>query len=463
LHDKVKALVTVLGHELPISSFRDATLARRYIATRMAKGAGDRTIARELKTLVRALKRAKSMGLWSGELDAVIPDDFEPSTAPMGDSITRPQARQIFPHLSPDSAAAMAFALATASEMSALRHALRSDIPDDLEASRAIRVRGTKNAARDDLVPLVTDEQRVLLAFAREHGCGKEGRLFGNLHRFPKELREACVAEQITHVSPHDLRRSAGQWMVDLAVPIELVSKFMRHTSVETTMRFYASVQRIDLTDRILDAIDPRYAAKAHASRTHRPVVPTLDAIPAPRRSGTLYEVDGVARTLTEWSQASGIPKPTLLYRVTTAGRSMANALAMGRANQRARRTRTPAPEGSASVEDGSTAAETAAVLRQSPDPEPSRPAAPGPRETPRDRQSKKTTTAAPVPQYPRTPPEFADISTAPAASAEPQERPETTENPARPRGLEPPTNGLEDSVGRRIRRGKMRDASIRA
>jgi hypothetical protein len=94
--------------------------------------------------------------------------------------------------------------------------------------------------------------------------------------------------------------------------------------------------------------------------------VPTLDTIPPPRRSGTLYEVDGVARTLTEWSQASGIPKPTLLYRVTTAGRVMADALAMGRAKHRERRPRTQPEAASEAVEDGSTAPETAAKLRQS-------------------------------------------------------------------------------------------------
>ena len=45
-----------------------------------------------------------------------------------------------------------------------------------------------------------------------------------------KELRTACIAEQIIAVSPHDQRRAAAQWMVDFGVPIELVSKLMRHS-----------------------------------------------------------------------------------------------------------------------------------------------------------------------------------------------------------------------------------------
>jgi hypothetical protein len=41
-----------------------------------------------------------------------------------------------------------------------------------------------------------------------------------------------------------------------IGVPIELVSKFMRHTDTRATERIYASVQRRHLVDRMLDVID---------------------------------------------------------------------------------------------------------------------------------------------------------------------------------------------------------------
>jgi len=334
ISDKTRPLVTILGHETSIASFvgAEARIGKRYVTERRAMGTGDRTIARELKILRRALKGAKASGVWSGDPEQIIPPDFEPSPAPMGDAISRKDALRIFPRMTPDSAAAMAFALATASEMSALRRVLRADLAGDLSRLDRIRIRGTKNEHRNADVPIVTDEQRTLLAYARRHGKGKGDRIFGGLHRLDKELSAACRALHLTVISPHDLRRSAGQWLVDLGCPLELVSKFMRHSDVRTTQRFYASVRRETLGDRIVDAIDPRYATKAHrARRKARPVVETISSVPEPRQLGKLYKVDGVSRRLAEWASHSGIAKATLYGRVVTRGMSMEAAIALGR------------------------------------------------------------------------------------------------------------------------------------
>jgi integrase len=337
LEDKVKPLVTVLGHHRPISALRRTAVAWTYIDERRrmstsGKKVVDRTIRRELGVLRTALALAKSRGLWSGDLDALVPHDFTPAPAPKGDTISRAEGLSLFPHLSPDSAAAMAFALATGAEMSALRNALRADIPEDLAACSKVLVRGTKNKRRHAAIPVVTDEQRLLLAYARRRALGTRGKLFGNLHRLPRELKAACLKEKVTVISPHDLRRSAGQWMVNIGVPIELVSKFMRHADTHITETIYASVRQEDVGDRILAAIDPRYATQAHQGR-EVPMVETLRDIPEPRQTIALLDVDGVGRTLTEWSEASGIPKTTLHHRVVTRGMTVANAIALGRAN----------------------------------------------------------------------------------------------------------------------------------
>jgi integrase len=303
--------------------------------------ANDRTIKRELGVLRTALALAKSRGVWSGDLDMILPEGFTPAPTPKQDTITRAQALRLFPHLSPDTAAATAFSLATGAELSGLQNALRIDIPDDLQSCNNVLVRGTKNAHRHDTVPTVTDEQKLLLGYAARHAKGDGGRLFGNLHRMFKELKEACVAEGIKPVSSHDLRRSGGQWMVDLSVPIELVSKFMRHSDTRITETIYASVKREDLADRVLDAIDPRYAKEAHKAR-QKPVIATLQAIPAPRQTEQLFEVEGVAKTLTNWSKASGIAKATLHNRVVTRGLTMGAALALGRTLARPRQKSPP-------------------------------------------------------------------------------------------------------------------------
>lgn len=167
---------------------------------------------------------------------------------------------------------------------------------------------------------------------AQRHGQGTNGKLFGNLHRLFKELQAACLKEKMTAISPHDLRRSAGQWMVNIGVPVELVSKFMRHADTHITETIYASVRQKDVGDRILAAIDPGYATQAHQGR-EKPRVETLKDIPEPRKTVALLDVDGVGRTLTEWSEMSGIPKTTLHHRVVTRGMTMTDAIRVGRAN----------------------------------------------------------------------------------------------------------------------------------
>jgi hypothetical protein len=243
---------------------------------------------------------------------------------------------RVFPRLPTGSAAATAFVLATGAELSALRRVMRDDIPANLDECGAIHIRGTKNPKRDAPVPVVTDEQRLLLAYAARHATGTDGKLFGNLYRLIKDLHDACIAEGVTVVSPHDLRRSAGQWMVDLSVPIELVSKFMRHADSRITETIYASVKQEDVADRILQAIDPQYAQQAHRQARKAPVA-TLTHIPEPKVSSPVYEVDQVSKTLTEWSRATGIAKPTLHHRVVTRGMTMADAVRLGKPNYKKR------------------------------------------------------------------------------------------------------------------------------
>ena len=342
LTTKAKALVTVFGHDLLIAAFRDdSALPWSYVdARRRMRGnkrsVSDRTIKRELGLLRMALALAKSRGAWSGDLDLIVPADFRPPPAPKGDHITREEAVRLFRHLTPDTAAATAFSLATGAEVQGLLRARRTDIPADFARCNAILVRGTKTAARHGLVPIVTDEQKVLLEYARRHAKGVGERLFGNLHRMLAELKAACLAEDVVVVSTHDLRRSAGQWMVDLGVPLELVSKFMRHANTLITETVYASVRPEDVRGRILEAIDPRYARQARAGLQNVPVA-TIEAVPEPRDETVLYEHEGVSRTLTGWAQATGIKKTTLHYRLVTKQMPVGVALQQGRMGPRGR------------------------------------------------------------------------------------------------------------------------------
>ena len=114
--------------------------------------------------------------------------------------VTRSEFIGLIPHLSPNSAAAAAFAVATSAEVAALTRAQRADVPDADEHDARVRVRGTKNVHRDRRVPIVSDEQWLLLDFVRQHAAGSGDRLFSLLQNFRRDLAQACEAAGVPHV-----------------------------------------------------------------------------------------------------------------------------------------------------------------------------------------------------------------------------------------------------------------------
>jgi integrase len=328
---KAGHLVRYLGHDYRIAGLKDATQVWQYIDVRRREHAKDTSVLKEVVTLRAALRLAKERGLWKGDLDAIIPDTFDPEYTPKGRSPGRAEVLRLLPHLPPDSAAAVAFIMATSAEDSALRRARRSDVPAKLDAADVrVPVRGTKNHKRNRKVPVVTDEQRLLLEYVLRFAEGTDGMLFGPLDNFRRELTTAAVLAGVEHVSPHDLRRGCGQWLIDLGVPLELVSRVMGHADTRITELVYAHIKDADVVNRMIDSLDPRYARRALKARGKKKLVKTITKLPEPKVR-TVYEVDGIAHTLAEWAIASGIPKTTLFHRVMKVGMSMADALALGR------------------------------------------------------------------------------------------------------------------------------------
>jgi hypothetical protein len=151
-------------------------------------------------------------------------------------------------------------------------------------------------------VPVITDEQRLLLEYAARHAQGRSDSLFGPLANFKRDLRLACDTAKVEHLSPHDLRRAAGQWLIDLGMPLELVSRAMGHRDVRITQQVYASVREEDLANRMLDAVGPAYATRAHVARGKVEPVPTIKSLPEPKSGAVLHELNGTSRTLAEWA-----------------------------------------------------------------------------------------------------------------------------------------------------------------
>ena len=309
---------------------RDSEASWQYVSYRRQTDAGDGTIEKELGTLRTALKIARERGLHVGDPALAVPASFDPDLPVSDRSPSRAEFLLLVPHLSPDAAAITAFILATSAETSALEGARRADLPDTIRPPMQIAVRGTKTDDRDRVVPVVTDEQVLLLKFVKQHAQGKGEQLFASLSNYRRALTSACDAAGVEHASPHAFRHAAGQWLIDLGAPVELVSRVLGHSNTATTERVYARVRPEAVGDRMIEALNPAYAKAANRARAKAAShVATIKKLPSPRVA-VLYEIDGVSRTMADWSRATGIPKNTLHHRVATAGLSMAEAIALG-------------------------------------------------------------------------------------------------------------------------------------
>lgn len=329
---KAGLLLSHFGHDFPIANFKDSSLVWKYIDARRATGVQDSTIEKETITLSVALKLAKERGRWAGDIDEVIPLSFRPEYVPKERSPTREEVLKLLPHLGAATAALTCFVLATGAEWASLGRVHPKDIPTDLDASDVRQaVKGSKNRNRNRRVIIVTDEQRVLLAYAARHAKGSEDQLFVQLNNVRRELAQGAKKAGIEHLSPHSLRRAAGQWLIDLGVPLEVVSRFMGHASTRITEQVYARIKDEDLADRAIDSMDPIYAQRARKARGAKARIKTITKLPPPRRGVKTYEVDGEQHTLGEWSKLTGISKSTLHHRVVEVGMTMKDALKLGK------------------------------------------------------------------------------------------------------------------------------------
>jgi integrase len=169
-------LIGALGDTTPISNWEtDSTLSWKYIDTRRLDGTKDRNIRKELGTLRMSLALASERGLFRGNPALACPSSFRPTYVPRKRSLTRDEVASLLAALNPNAAAMVTFILATSAESGAVERALRADVPDLGAANVFIHVKGTKNANRDRLVPVVLDEQRLLLAYTLKHASGKGG------------------------------------------------------------------------------------------------------------------------------------------------------------------------------------------------------------------------------------------------------------------------------------------------
>lgn len=217
-----------------------------YISQRRLEGVGEGTIAKELTTLRVVLKRAKRAGLWRGDVAEVLPVAFAPEYTPRERWLPRPELEKLLAQLVPDRAGRVAFIVATSASWGESDRAERGDV-----VGNQVAVRGTKRKTRRRVVPVVLEDHRTLLAYALEHACGQQGRLFAPWTNVRHHLRAACQRAGIAPCSPNDLRRTHSRWLRAAGAPPDLIGPAMGHADTRMVERVYGRLEADELAVRL--------------------------------------------------------------------------------------------------------------------------------------------------------------------------------------------------------------------
>lgn len=225
----------ILGSDTPLAKI-DAATMDAYVSTRRGEGASEHTLSKELTTVRQALDLARRRGKYTLDPAIVVPK-VSARYVPCERWLTVDEVRRLLSTLTPDHAAQVAWMCAVGGDWSAVARALRSDVTGD---GQYVRVRGSKKATRDRVVPLVLDASRELLEFALEHAEGKGDALFTPWGKVNRDLEAACVRVSIAKCSPNDFRRTLGHWLRAAGVPPHLIAQVLGHSTSAMAERVYA-------------------------------------------------------------------------------------------------------------------------------------------------------------------------------------------------------------------------------
>lgn len=230
-----KNVLPDFGHLSPAQITTDD--CRAFIAKRMAMGRKPGTIRTELNSLRIAL----SWGV-KAKLITTAPALELPSASPPRERyLTRAEAQALIgAAVDPHIRLAMLLMLTTAARIGALLELQWRQV--DME-QRLIRLAAEDIGPRkgratvpinDTLHAALTDAQAAAISpFVIEYA----GRQVGSIKT---GFNAAVTRAGIEHCTPHDLRRTAGRFMVEAGVPIEEVAQYLGHTNPAITRSTYA-------------------------------------------------------------------------------------------------------------------------------------------------------------------------------------------------------------------------------
>lgn len=239
------SLLATLGQDR-IAATINADTVDRFIVQRQRDGVSNHTITKELYCLRVVLRVAKRLEKWNGDTDKIFPDagafrsSYDRSKAARR-ALTRENLADLVGVMPSHHFAALAYAIATGAEWSALCRARREDVQNGF-----VHVRGTKNSNRNRQVPIVLPEQAWLLGYALEHGSTGE-RLFPmSASGFRRALSQAAEHAGVHHFSPHNARHTLAVWLRTAGVDSATTGAVLGHSSGLMVERTYAHLSKAE-------------------------------------------------------------------------------------------------------------------------------------------------------------------------------------------------------------------------
>lgn len=225
---------------------------RAYIADRRAAGRKDGTIRTELNCLRATVKWAEKRGLVNSAPHIELPR----MPPPRDRYLTRSEASALIEAaIDPHIRLAILLMLTTAGRIGALLELTWDRV--DLER-RVIKLAGNDIGPKKGRATVPINDTLVAALQAAEASSVSPyviewgGRRVGSIKTgFNAAVKRAGIA----HCTPHDLRRTAGRFMVESGVPIEEVAQYLGHTNPSVTRSTYSQFSP-DYLRRAAGALD---------------------------------------------------------------------------------------------------------------------------------------------------------------------------------------------------------------
>jgi len=241
-------LLGILG---PSKSLSSITLAdtTAYLRARLAEGASRHTVAKELRTLTQAMRRAAKLGAYVAQVDPrhFVPDELGKVYTPRARWLTREEYQALLVELGRADGRRRNdrrdYVIAWCN-LGLRKSELFSIEPGDYDAVRQrLRVRGTKTDDADRLVPVNADAAEVLRRRC-QRGVPFPPWSVGTCTR---DLAAACRRAGIEPATPNDLRRTFCSWLCQAGVPERVCAELMGHRSTVMVRSVYGHLDQVSM------------------------------------------------------------------------------------------------------------------------------------------------------------------------------------------------------------------------